>query len=278
MCRSPSSFAWKRPSPTSSCTAAQRTIGWRSRSRWSATAKRWWPGSRITAGSSTRPRCRRRRMATSLEDAKIGDLGIHLMRSFASGMHYERRGGRNRLTLRFLEPQATRPSRDDAGDRSTSCSDHSACWSRGASCWRTACPCRSASAHSTSCCCWCSRHGELVTKDELMAEVWPGIVVEENNIQVHVSALRKVLGSAGDGERYLLTVAGRGYRFVAPVERESAAPAETAPHRSEPGAAAAARPRDRGRRQQSSATADQPDRPGSRARRDRGAAGAVIAW
>ena len=46
-------------------------------------------------------------IATSLEDAKIGDVGIHLIRSFASGMRYERRGGRNRLTLRFLEPQAT---------------------------------------------------------------------------------------------------------------------------------------------------------------------------
>jgi predicted ATPase/DNA-binding winged helix-turn-helix (wHTH) protein len=69
-----------------------------------------------------------------------------------------------------------------------------------------------------------SRRGELVTKDELMAEVWPGIVVEENNIQVHVSALRKVLASAGDGERYLLTVAGRGYRFVAPVETELESP------------------------------------------------------
>jgi serine/threonine-protein kinase RsbW len=43
-------------------------------------------------------------MAKSLEDAKIGDFGIHLMRSFASGMHYERREGRNRLTLRFAEP------------------------------------------------------------------------------------------------------------------------------------------------------------------------------
>ena len=42
-----------------------------------------------------------------------------------------------------------------------------------------------------------SRHGELVTKDELMAAVWPGIVVEENNIQVHVSALRKVSGQGG---------------------------------------------------------------------------------
>ena len=67
------------------------------------------------------------------------------------------------------------------------------------------------------------RHGDLVTKDELMAEVWPGIAVEENNLQVHVSTLRKVLGAAGDGERYLLTVAGRGYRFVAPVDCESAA-------------------------------------------------------
>ena len=38
-----------------------------------------------------------------------------------------------------------------------------------------------------------SRYGQLVTKDELMAEIWPGIVVEENNIQVHVSTLRKVL-------------------------------------------------------------------------------------
>src|SRR5246500_5960416 len=67
-----------------------------------------------------------------------------------------------------------------------------------------------------------NRHGQLVTKDELMAEVWPGVVVEENNIQVHVSALRKVLSTAGDGDRYLLTVAGRGYRFLAPVTRESA--------------------------------------------------------
>jgi predicted ATPase/DNA-binding winged helix-turn-helix (wHTH) protein len=74
-----------------------------------------------------------------------------------------------------------------------------------------------------------SRHGELVTKDELMAEVWPGIVVEENNIQVHVSALRKVLSSTGDGARYLVTVAGRGYRFVAPVEPGGAGEPPSAP-------------------------------------------------
>jgi serine/threonine-protein kinase RsbW len=43
-------------------------------------------------------------MAKSLDDAKIGDYGIHLIRSFANGMHYERREGRNRLTLRFTGP------------------------------------------------------------------------------------------------------------------------------------------------------------------------------
>ncbi len=67
-----------------------------------------------------------------------------------------------------------------------------------------------------------SRHGHLVTKDELMAEVWPGVIVEENNIQVHISALRKVLGTDGDPKRYLVTVPGRGYRFAAPVKTESA--------------------------------------------------------
>jgi serine/threonine-protein kinase RsbW len=42
----------------------------------------------------------------SLDEATVGNLGIHLMRSFASGMHYERRNGRNRLTLQFIEPRA----------------------------------------------------------------------------------------------------------------------------------------------------------------------------
>jgi predicted ATPase/DNA-binding winged helix-turn-helix (wHTH) protein len=67
------------------------------------------------------------------------------------------------------------------------------------------------------------RQGELVTKDELMAEVWPGIAVEESNLQVHVSALRKVLGAAGSDQRCILTVAGRGYRFMAPIDGESSA-------------------------------------------------------
>src|SRR5690348_1105725 len=57
------------------------------------------------------------------------------------------------------------------------------------------------------------RHGDLVTKDELMREVWPGLIVEENNLAVHISALRKVLGQADAGKAYLQTVPGRGYRF-----------------------------------------------------------------
>src|SRR5262249_29545502 len=50
-------------------------------------------------------------VATSLEKAKVGDLGIHLMRSFASGMNYERRDGRNRLTRRFVESRPSPPER-----------------------------------------------------------------------------------------------------------------------------------------------------------------------
>jgi serine/threonine-protein kinase RsbW len=53
-------------------------------------------------GSAFDPtRAPRRTVPASLAQAKVGNLGIHLMRSFASGMHYERRDNRNRLTMRF---------------------------------------------------------------------------------------------------------------------------------------------------------------------------------
>jgi DNA-binding winged helix-turn-helix (wHTH) protein len=55
--------------------------------------------------------------------------------------------------------------------------------------------------------------GVLVTKDELMAKVWPNVVVEENNLQVHISALRKALATGG-GESPIVTVPGRGYRLI----------------------------------------------------------------
>jgi len=53
------------------------------------------------------------------------------------------------------------------------------------------------------------RAGQLVPKDELLDLVWPGLVVEENNLQVQVSTLRKILGTVA-----IATTAGRGYRFT----------------------------------------------------------------
>src|SRR5689334_10450301 len=60
-----------------------------------------------------------------------------------------------------------------------------------------------------------TRHGRIVTKEELLRAVWPDTFVEENNLSVNISTLRKVLG--GDGEAFIETIPRRGYRFVAPV-------------------------------------------------------------
>ena len=59
-----------------------------------------------------------------------------------------------------------------------------------------------------------SAKGEVVGKDELMSRVWPGRIVEEGNLHVHVSALRKALGGHGEGHSYIVTVPGRGYRMA----------------------------------------------------------------
>jgi predicted ATPase/DNA-binding winged helix-turn-helix (wHTH) protein len=61
------------------------------------------------------------------------------------------------------------------------------------------------------------RPGDLVTKEELFARVWPDTTVEEGNLRVHMAALRKALGDGQAGNRYVSTVPGRGYRFVAPI-------------------------------------------------------------
>ena len=61
------------------------------------------------------------------------------------------------------------------------------------------------------------RPGQLVTRAELMSRVWPDTVVVPANLTVHVAALRRALGDGKEGQRYLVTVPGRGYRFVAPV-------------------------------------------------------------
>ncbi|WP_415760068.1 ATP-binding protein [Pseudomonas sp. LT1P18] len=64
------------------------------------------------------------------------------------------------------------------------------------------------------------RAGTVVSKDELIARVWPTSVVEEINLRVHIAALRRALGDGQDGQRYIVNVPLRGYSFIAPVQHE----------------------------------------------------------
>jgi adenylate cyclase len=64
-------------------------------------------------------------------------------------------------------------------------------------------------------CALASAGGDVVSKDELMTRLWAGRVVEEGNIYVNVSALRKALDDNGEGHAYIVTVPGRGYRLAA---------------------------------------------------------------
>src|SRR6266481_7860243 len=61
----------------------------------------------------------------------------------------------------------------------------------------------------------------VVSKNELMARVWPDATVDESSLRVHVAALRKALGDGEAGARYVTTLTGQGYCFVAPVSRSS---------------------------------------------------------
>lgn len=60
-------------------------------------------------------------------------------------------------------------------------------------------------------------HNEVVTKEELLRSIWPNVFVEENNLTQSISALRRVLGERKGDHRFIVTVAGHGYRFAAPV-------------------------------------------------------------
>lgn len=62
--------------------------------------------------------------------------------------------------------------------------------------------------------------GNVVSKQQLIAQVWPKSVVEDINLRVHMAALRKALGDGQAGQRYIITVAQRGYSFVAPFSLE----------------------------------------------------------
>ena len=65
--------------------------------------------------------------------------------------------------------------------------------------------------------------GGIVAKSQLMERVWPGRIVEENAIEVHISTLRKAIEAGSEGQSYVVTVPGRGYRLVG-IEVDSMSP------------------------------------------------------
>ena len=69
--------------------------------------------------------------------------------------------------------------------------------------------------------CLVRNRGRLLTKDELLKEIWPNTFVEEVNLAVNVSALRKVFGEGPQDCRYIATIPGSGYRFVAELRKAS---------------------------------------------------------
>jgi predicted ATPase/DNA-binding winged helix-turn-helix (wHTH) protein len=86
-----------------------------------------------------------------------------------------------------------------------------------------------------------SSPNEVVSKNDLLAQVWPDVTVEEGSLRFHITNLRKALGDGKDGARYITTLTGRGYCFVAPISRSSdqgqlpAAAAVSFPHANLPG-------------------------------------------
>ena len=61
------------------------------------------------------------------------------------------------------------------------------------------------------------RAGESIRREDLIARVWPHSIVDDSNLKVHIAALRKALGDGLNGNRYIVNIPGRGYRFVAPI-------------------------------------------------------------
>jgi predicted ATPase len=72
--------------------------------------------------------------------------------------------------------------------------------------------------------CLLSRQGELVTKQELMAQVWPGVAVDDGVIKTSIKRLRKALGDDSKNPTFIATVHRRGYRYIGPVEAKPTEP------------------------------------------------------
>src|SRR5207237_10716009 len=64
-----------------------------------------------------------------------------------------------------------------------------------------------------------SNRGKLLTKDEILELVWPDQIVEESNLTVNMSAIRRALGERANNPRYITTISGRGYRFTGEVRQ-----------------------------------------------------------
>ena len=73
------------------------------------------------------------------------------------------------------------------------------------------------------------RPGALVSKDALIEAAWSGRAVEESNLPVQIAALRRVLGEAPGGDRWIETMPGRGYQFIGPIVTEMEKGAIAAP-------------------------------------------------
>jgi DNA-binding winged helix-turn-helix (wHTH) protein len=73
------------------------------------------------------------------------------------------------------------------------------------------------------------RPGHVVSRDEITAAVWPATVVEDNNLNMQIAALRRVLDQSRSDGSCIQTVAGRGYRFTGEVIRVAAVARSDAP-------------------------------------------------
>jgi len=69
-------------------------------------------------------------------------------------------------------------------------------------------------------CLLVENHGRLLRKDEMMSQLWPDSVVEENNLDHNISRLRHALGEGTNGDKFIETVPRQGYRFIAEVRKE----------------------------------------------------------
>src|SRR5262249_40005421 len=64
-----------------------------------------------------------------------------------------------------------------------------------------------------------ARPNEVVSKKDLLAQVWPDVTVEEGSLRFQIANLRKAVGEGNNGARYIATLPARGYCFVAPISR-----------------------------------------------------------